>query len=105
VHFSKADADQAAFRKEWRNLIIALSLTVWPALAGLALLSRSVIHVLVGAGWGAAVPAVTILAVSRMAALFSTLLEPMLGSCERTVEILKFNVGAGVVSLEGVMYF
>jgi O-antigen/teichoic acid export membrane protein len=99
VHFSKAGHDEAAFRKEWQSLIMALSLTVWPALAGLALLSGSIIHLLVGGGWGAAVPVVAILAVGRMAALFQTFLEPMLGSRGRTAEILKFNVVAAVASL------
>jgi O-antigen/teichoic acid export membrane protein len=84
---------------------MALSLTIWPALACLALLSKSVVGLLVGHAWDEAAPVVTILAICRMCALFQVLLEPILGSRGRTFDILKINASsaAGSVALLAVL--
>jgi O-antigen/teichoic acid export membrane protein len=99
VHFSKTQSDERALQQEWRSLMLVLSVTVWPALACLALLSKSVVHILVGAGWEEAAPVVTIIAVARMCILFQIFLEPILGTRGRTADILKFNLSAAIGSV------
>jgi O-antigen/teichoic acid export membrane protein len=96
VHFSKAGSDERAFAEEWRSFVLAISLTLWPALACLALLSKSILRILVGHGWDEAAPVITILAMCRMLALFKVLLEPTLGSRGRTADILKINASSTV---------
>jgi O-antigen/teichoic acid export membrane protein len=98
VHFSKVGADDHALGQEWKGFVMALSLTVWPALACLALLSKSVVHLVLGHGWNEAAPVITILAICRMLAMFQVLLEPLLGSRGRTADILKINPSAAIGS-------
>jgi O-antigen/teichoic acid export membrane protein len=74
-------------------------MTVWPALACLALLSKSVVHLLVGGGWGEAAPVVTIIAAARMFILFQIFVEPILGTRGRTADILKFNLSGALGSV------
>ena len=99
VHFSNAGADEGALQKEWVTLVTLLSLTVWPALAGLAFMSQTVIHLLVGSGWDEAVPVVVLIAISRIIALFQAFFDPMLGVLNRTAVILKVRGGAAIASI------
>ncbi len=98
VHFSRA-RDASALRQEWLNFILVLSVTAWPALAGLALLSHSVVHLLVGAGWDEAVPVIIVLVFARMMSLFEVFLDPMLGVSDRTPVILKLRITASVLAV------
>ena len=98
VHFSRA-REASTLRQEWLNFILVLSVTAWPALAGLALLSHSVVHLLVGAGWNEAVPVIIVLAFARMTSMFEVFLDPMLGVSNRTPVILKLRITASVLAV------
>lgn len=99
VHFSRAAHDEKALRQEWLTFVTALSLTVWPALAGLALLSRSVVHLLVGPGWDEAVPVIVILAAAKMLSLFEIFLDPLLGIRDRSAVILKLRATTSIATV------
>ena len=99
VHFTRAAKDDALLRREWLNFVLVLSVTAWPALAGLALLSRGVVHLVVGAGWDEAVPVIVVLAVARGLALFEVFLDPMLGIRDRTPVILKLRSTASLLAI------
>ena len=101
VHFSRAN-DHSALRQEWLNFVLVLSVTAWPALAGLALLSHSIVHLLVGAGWDEAVPVIVVLAFARMLSLFEVFLDPMLGVSDRTPVILKLRITASVLAISAL---
>jgi O-antigen/teichoic acid export membrane protein len=103
VHFSDAGEDEAALQREWLALISLLSLTVWPALAGLAFMSGTVIHLLVGKGWSEAIPVVALIAVSRMIALFQVFFDAMLGVRNRTGMLVKIRCGAAVGSIAALI--
>lgn len=98
VHFSRAK-DHPTLRQEWLSFVLVLSLTAWPALAGLALLSHSVVHLLVGSGWDEAVPVIVVLVFARMLSLFEVFLDPMLGVSDRTPVILKLRITASVLAV------
>ena len=98
VHFSRAK-DDSTLRHEWLSFILVLSVTAWPALAGLALLSHSVVHLLVGAGWDEAVPVIVVLVFARTLSLFEVFLDPMLGVSDRTPVILKLRITASVLAV------
>lgn len=99
VHFARVARNDAELRQEWINFILVLSVTAWPALAGLALLSHKVVHVVVGAGWDEAVPVIFVLAVARGLALFEVFLDPMLGVRDRTPAILKLRSAASLLAI------
>ena len=99
VHFAKAGRDANALRHEWLGLATALSLTAWPALAGLALLSRNVVLLAVGPGWDEAVPVIVVLAAGRMLSLFEVFLDPILAMQERTRLILRLRTVAAIGSV------
>ena len=96
VHFARAGRDADALRREWLGLATALSLTVWPALAGLALLSSTVVLLVVGPGWDETVPVIVILAAGRMLSLFDVFTDPILAMQERTGMILRLHAAAAV---------
>ena len=98
VHFSRAKTT-STLRLEWLNFILVLSVTAWPALAGLAFLSRSIVHLLVGPGWDEAVPVIIVLVFARMMSMFEVFLDPMLGVHDRTPMILKLRVTASVLAV------
>jgi O-antigen/teichoic acid export membrane protein len=99
VHFSNAGKDDEALQHEWLSFITALSLCVWPALAFLALFSKSIVHLLVGRGWNETIPVIAILASARIIALFQAFLDPFLGLRDRTATILKLRSAASIISL------
>ena len=99
VHFARAGSDDEALRREWLTFVAVLSLTAWPALAGLALLSRSVVQLVVGPGWDEAAPVVVILAASRMIAIFEVFLDPLLGVRDRSVWIFRLRAAASVMTV------
>ena len=101
VHFSRAN-DHTALRQEWLNFVLVLSVTAWPALALLALLSNSIVRLLVGAGWDEAVPIIVVLVFARMLSLFEVFLDPMLGVKDRTPMILKLRITASVLAISAL---
>ena len=101
VHFSRAN-DHSTLRQEWLNFVLVLSVTAWPALAGLALLSHSIVHLLVGAGWDEAVPVIVVLVFARMLSLFEVFLDPMLGVRDRTPVILKLRITASLLAISAL---
>ncbi len=101
VHFSGA-RDASTLRQEWLNFVLVLSVIAWPALAGLALLSHSIVHLLVGAGWDEAVPVIIVLVFARMISMFEVFLDPMLGVSDRTPVILKLRITASVLAVSAL---
>lgn len=99
VHFARAGRDADELRREWLALATALSLTVWPALAGLALLSRSVVLLVVGPGWDEAIPVIAVLAVGRALSLFDMFVDPILAMQDRTGMILRLRTAAALGSV------
>lgn len=99
VHFSRAQDRPEALRTEWFTLLAALTLTAWPALAGLAYISHSALLLIVGPGWDEAVPVIGILAFARVLAAFEVFLEPTLGVLNRSAMILKIRATASFAAV------
>jgi O-antigen/teichoic acid export membrane protein len=101
VHFGRVRNDQTALGHEWLSLMTILSITVWPALSGMAFLSKTLLFIVVGPGWNDAAPVLVLLALAKMAFMPSLLLDPVLGVSDRTSVILKMQV----VSATGLLVF
>ena len=99
VQFARTQGRPEALRAEWMALVTALSVTAWPALAGLVLDSRSVLALVVGPGWDDAVPVIAVLAAARLFAAFEALLDPTLGVTDQTGLILRIRTAASVATL------
>jgi O-antigen/teichoic acid export membrane protein len=99
VHFSKTEAKPEALRIEWLALVTALSVTAWPALVGLAFNSRSVLALVVGPGWGDAIPVIEVLVFARVLGAFEVFLDPTLGVLDRSSAILKIRTVGSISAI------
>ena len=103
VQFSRTQGKPDALRLEWFALVTALSVTAWPALAGLVLDSHSVLALVVGPGWDDAIPVIAVLAVARVLAAFEAFLDPILGVTDRSSLILKVRT-IGSLAAIGLLF-
>ncbi len=99
VQFARARGKPDALRMEWLALVTALSVTAWPALAGLVIDSRSVLALVVGPGWDEAIPVIAVLAAARVLAAFEALLDPTLGVIDRSSLILRIRTLASLAAI------
>ncbi len=99
VQFARTRGVPEALRAPWLALLTALSVTAWPALAGLVLDSRSVLALVVGPGWEDAVPVIAVLAVARVLAAFEAFLDPTLGVTDRSGLILRIRTVGSLAAI------
>ncbi len=91
VQFARTRGVPDALRPAWLALLTALTVTAWPALAGLVLDARSVLALVVGPGWEDAIPVIAVLALARALAAFEAFLDPTLGVTDQSSSILRIR--------------
>jgi O-antigen/teichoic acid export membrane protein len=101
VRFSSATRNRAGLDQEWLVLMMVLSMVAWPALGGVAVLSRQLTETVFGAAWSAAAPIVTILAFAKSAELFEVFLDPLLTISGQLNRLLLTRAAASIVAVVG----
>ena len=99
IRFAAAANETTRLRAEWSQLILILSVVVWPALAALALLGPQVLPILMGPGWDDAAIIVALLAMARMIGLFDVLCEALLAVAQRAKLVLRLRAFNSLASI------
>lgn len=103
VRFSSALRSRAGLDQEWLVLMMVLSMVAWPALGGVAVLSRQLTDTVFGTAWSAAAPIVTILAFAKSAELFEVFLDPLLTLSGHLHRLLWIRAAASIVAVGGFL--
>ena len=91
--------DVAARGRVWLGLLQALSLIVWPALCGIAILSQGLVELLAGPQWRAAAPVIVLIACARLLLVFEQFFEPLLGMRNRAALWFQIRLVRAVLSV------
>jgi O-antigen/teichoic acid export membrane protein len=103
THFSaRASRDQPS-DELWPRVFTAFAFIGWPALAGLAALSKFLVPLILGPRWAEAAPIVAIICVTRANGFLTSVIDPLLVAYDRRRPVLVIQVLATVATLLGVV--
>ena len=103
AHFSaRASRDEPA-DDLWPKVFTAFAFIGLPALAGLAVLSKFLVPLVLGERWAAAAPIVAIICVTRANGFLTSILNPLLVAYDRRRPVLVIQVLSTIGTLAGVV--
>jgi O-antigen/teichoic acid export membrane protein len=97
------EGDPAGIARTWRNDVALACAMLWPASAGLALLSEPLVSLVFDPSWAAAAPVLAVLALARALSVPMALMEPALMCMERGALQFRLRLASGVVLLAALL--
>lgn len=101
VRFASARRSRAGLDHEWLVLMVILSMVVWPALTGLAVLSSQLTDAVFGDAWLAVAAIIPVLALAKITELFEVFLDPLLTLSGQLQKLVWIRAASSIVAVGG----